>query len=553
MIQFTCPGCNKTLKAPAEKAGVAVRCPQCQQQLNVPSPAPEKAAANIGEAHKPVAPPPPPAPTAEQWYFTRNGEQQGPVTIEQLKQRAVSRQLQPTDMVWKQGMAQWIQASTITNLFDQVSPPALPAVPTERPPAAPGALAVPAAHSPVELKAPVVATFVVSGLALAFGVVGLLLPDVRTGTRVLAGLALAHNIATVVLTLNIIRLRNYALSQVTPWLVMTSWTWHWLTNPLHGMTLLGMILAISVGVWCLLVLRRPDIRVAFDADPPLPPLFSLGRWWLKQSLLGKWVPANENDQQLEIAASTITLGNKQAETYTLLSNNRLEITCGQSVAVWTLIKVDTTELVVRNHQGETKVYKRYNPLSNLFTVTKEDERRWRLTYLQHKWEPVSGNGPAIQFTQDGAFIRFDGVAARYSFDGEPPNEIVTIHINDTEAVQLKVLSLERDEMVLVGDGGSCHYKRGVSITEAEAKRRAAEFNAKMKKLGKAALLTVGAIGAGIAVLGVAAAAAGAGGGGGGTGPRPARGLETHCEDCKSAVDTLAKRCPYCGSTNIWKL
>ena len=44
---------------------------------------------------------------AEQWYYSKQGQRTGPVSEEQLKQLASSGQVQPTDLVWKQGMPQW--------------------------------------------------------------------------------------------------------------------------------------------------------------------------------------------------------------------------------------------------------------------------------------------------------------------------------------------------------------------------------------------------------------------------------------------------------------
>ena len=63
-----------------------------------------------------------------QCYYSHKGQQFGPVTDQQLQQLADSGQLQPTDMVWKKGMAQWVPAETITGLTFVTSdkPPPLP-------------------------------------------------------------------------------------------------------------------------------------------------------------------------------------------------------------------------------------------------------------------------------------------------------------------------------------------------------------------------------------------------------------------------------------------
>ena len=73
-----------------------------------------------------------------QWYYTKNNQQQGPVSPEQLKQLAASGQLQPSDLVWKEGMGQWVEGRKIKGLF---SAPAAPN--PQSPPNVPQAGAVP--------------------------------------------------------------------------------------------------------------------------------------------------------------------------------------------------------------------------------------------------------------------------------------------------------------------------------------------------------------------------------------------------------------------------
>lgn len=47
---------------------------------------------------------------SEIWYHTRNGEQVGPVTLDEVRRRASAGELTPTDMVWREGMPDWIDA-----------------------------------------------------------------------------------------------------------------------------------------------------------------------------------------------------------------------------------------------------------------------------------------------------------------------------------------------------------------------------------------------------------------------------------------------------------
>lgn len=208
---------------------------------------------------------------ADEWYYAKGKEKVGPLTAAQMKQLARSGELARTSMVWKTGMPKWVQAGQVNGLFPEAPPqkasvtvpPPLPVEQTNEPAAV---------RSPGELKFPVIGMFVVSGLALLFGLIGVVAADSPV-VRVLQALGIAHNLAALALTVNVVRLRSYALASVSPWVVMTCWLWHWMSNVTHGVPLLGMVLAVSAGVWALLVLRGADVRRAFDADPPLPPLF----------------------------------------------------------------------------------------------------------------------------------------------------------------------------------------------------------------------------------------------------------------------------------------
>ncbi len=71
-----------------------------------------------------------------EWYYARNNQRLGPVSMEQLKQLAASGQLSPADLVWKDGMANWAAASTIAGLFAASAPAPAP-IAAPRPPAAP--------------------------------------------------------------------------------------------------------------------------------------------------------------------------------------------------------------------------------------------------------------------------------------------------------------------------------------------------------------------------------------------------------------------------------
>ena len=110
---------------------------------------------------------------ADQWFFARNDQQTGPMSMEQLKLAAANGQLQATDLVWKAGLATWVPASKITGLMPTTIPPSsAPA----RPPAPPP-VRVPQLSSSPGLPQPPAAPLTNSTLALVgfiLGVCGLL-------------------------------------------------------------------------------------------------------------------------------------------------------------------------------------------------------------------------------------------------------------------------------------------------------------------------------------------------------------------------------------------
>lgn len=59
-----------------------------------------------------------------EWYHTRNGSQSGPVDFESLRGMAAKGELDAEkDLVWSNGMKDWIAAGKVAGLFDQAPPP----------------------------------------------------------------------------------------------------------------------------------------------------------------------------------------------------------------------------------------------------------------------------------------------------------------------------------------------------------------------------------------------------------------------------------------------
>lgn len=54
------------------------------------------------------------------WYFSRDGQQSGPLTYADLKEKADEGVLKPrSDLVWKEGMADWVPVGEVDGLFER--------------------------------------------------------------------------------------------------------------------------------------------------------------------------------------------------------------------------------------------------------------------------------------------------------------------------------------------------------------------------------------------------------------------------------------------------
>ena len=79
---------------------------------------------------------------ASEWFYLVDEKKRGPVGSADLKRLADSGVLKPADLIWKEGLAAWVAASSIKGLFPQAAsppPPPPPEPPVARPAAPPAA------------------------------------------------------------------------------------------------------------------------------------------------------------------------------------------------------------------------------------------------------------------------------------------------------------------------------------------------------------------------------------------------------------------------------
>ena len=82
------------------------------------------------------------------WYYAKNGHQNGPVPTEDMIDRIAMGEIAPSDLAWCEGMADWLPVSQIPQL--QVAPP----VRAEAPASAPAAMEQPSPYQAPAAAAP---------------------------------------------------------------------------------------------------------------------------------------------------------------------------------------------------------------------------------------------------------------------------------------------------------------------------------------------------------------------------------------------------------------
>ena len=66
---------------------------------------------------------------ATSWYYAKNNQQLGPVPIDTIRQMLSSGQLLGSDLVWANGMPEWVPASSVPEFFTAQGPQQVTAVP----------------------------------------------------------------------------------------------------------------------------------------------------------------------------------------------------------------------------------------------------------------------------------------------------------------------------------------------------------------------------------------------------------------------------------------
>ncbi len=70
-----------------------------------------------------------------EWMIQRGDEKHGPYTWDQMREYAADGRVLPTDLAWREGMAQWLPAAQVPDLFAAPAAPvaAVPVDPAAKP------------------------------------------------------------------------------------------------------------------------------------------------------------------------------------------------------------------------------------------------------------------------------------------------------------------------------------------------------------------------------------------------------------------------------------
>jgi len=330
---------------------------------------------------------------AAEWHYSKGNQQHGPVSASELKQLAQSGKLGPSDLVWKEGMENWKPASSIKGLF----PATEVGTPKSPPP-----ISAPLQNDPQEI---------VQNL---------------------------KNKLVHVWRTNKFAFFGYGFGALTVFIcgingVLMGTTYD---GPPGFWSNLGMMLALLVMlVW-----------FGFFVGFVVTGFMKFNRKMNRDTIYSQWNPIDGDGPWLEFHRDgSLTDANGYAGSFSFNQDDTLDVTDDNgSVRTWKVVSIGGLEMVIKDEQGKVT---RYKP-KNSFSASR------RQGLLCRKWEPVDGEGPAIQFNKDGAVIQFGGFVGYYELTGESPKEVVKITLDNGTAFSLKVISLSRHELVLSGEGGS---------------------------------------------------------------------------------------------------
>jgi len=127
---------------------------------------------------------------------------------------------------------------------------------------------IPVKPRPPGLMGSAIGMLFVSGLAMVIsilGVVGIAVNErMPVAMQIFLALSFVYNAWVIFAIFQTIWMQRYAFAITAPLLVMGSWMWLTFSGVPIGLSVIGILGGISVGVWSLGVLRQLEVRAAFE-------------------------------------------------------------------------------------------------------------------------------------------------------------------------------------------------------------------------------------------------------------------------------------------------
>ena len=182
------------------------------------------------------------------------------------------------------------------------------------------------------------------------------------------------------------------------------------------------------------------------------------------SLQGKFLPAHEGGLTLEFTDDgNLILSNGRLYRYVAHRNDLLLYDGDKLATKWEIAKCDMKTLMVKDDQGKLHEYKRdltamkSSGLGAVWNAVKYSQENTR---LQAKWTAQGGSSPAIEFTGDGAFVRSDGKAGKYTVDWD--SKTISVTLTDKTPLVFEIVSLSPTQLVISNNGVATTYTTSMS-------------------------------------------------------------------------------------------
>ena len=457
---------------------------------------------------------------ATEWHYSKGGQQHGPISAADLNALAKSGELLPTDMIWKEGMAEWKPAGSLKGLFPPTTAPA----PKKAPPPLPTKSSV--KSSGIDVVHPAVMEVARS-----------------TGRRILA-----DRLLLLCCCLGISVLLTWVVPSILAPRELTTIHYYIAAEPefegvediyndprikaevqkrerentrnegrrttsylfLAAFLLTDIVLAGLTGF----VAYRRYFATAIDklydkGGPELPPKFpwtseeraapNPKHLWAKVGIgaciaigvvcllsivgaifclpffsaailiyvfginkrlfHGRWLPSAGKGWIEFLPGHVVKREDGSVGSFALLPNQQFIdfLDNGRLVDCWKVLAFEhSTHLEVVDVAGKTLNFKRAK-----IGVYKGSSifSTSRADDLQGSWQPMTEENEWVQFTKDGAVVFSDGSAGRFTLIGEEPNEVIELEMVKGASRQFRIVSLTSDQLVIAEGQEATTFRR----------------------------------------------------------------------------------------------